>query len=271
MNTELATQRQDIIDFDKDSSKVQIEYFHPAYYAAPKEDTIQNFKKNLKTQPLDWHYRTNSLRYTLNGQSYRCKPFNEINWNDSIVIFGCSNVFGNAIDDADTLSNRLQELVGCDVVNLGASGSCQQTSLYNMTRLKEKNIKPRAIIHVWTDSMRLLHVNNDFRLCGVGHWNNWGLAPNIQFDLFTDSKTHVVSSMYHRMIANFIYSDIPVIHATTFPQMWHEQNTKYPDFPMLHMALGIDKARDLSHPGIKTNMHHAKLLHEELIKFDFKK
>jgi hypothetical protein len=271
MNTKLAVQRQDIIDFDKDSSKVQIEYFHPAYYPGPKEDTLQNFKKNLKTQPLDWYYNTNSVRYTLNGQNYRCKPFNEINWNDSIVIFGCSVVFGDGMDDADTLSNRLQELVGCDVVNLGACGSCQTTSLYNMTRLREKNIKPRAIIHVWTESTRSLHINNNFRLCGVGHWNNWGLDSDVQFNLLADSKTHVVSSMYNRMIANLIYSDIPVIHATSFPQMWHEQNNKYPDYPMLYMAWGTDKARDLWHPGIKTNIHHAKLLHEELINSGFSK
>jgi hypothetical protein len=140
-----------------------------------------------------------------------------------------------------------------------------------MTRLREKNIKPRAIIHVWTESTRLLHINNDFRLCGAGHWNNWGMDSDVQFNLLADSKTHVVSSMYNRMIANLIYSDIPVIHATSFPQMWHEQNNKYPDYPMLYMAWGTDKARDLWHPGIETNIHHAKLLHEELIKSGFSK
>jgi hypothetical protein len=266
MNINPQSSRINLINFNINSAKMIREFFHPNHFVAYQSDTKKNFEKNLESQPQDWYYRTHDVRYTMNRQYYRCKPFNNINWTRSIVIFGCSNVFGDAIDDDDTVSARLQELVGCHVVNLGVPGSCQQTSLYNMTILKNNNIKPRAVIHIWTDSMRLFQIDNKFKRCNAGHWNNWGMDPTFEFDPFANQKTHLVSTMFNRMVANNIYNDIPVIHATNFKTMHEEQQEQYPNMPMLYLP-PIDNARDLRHPGIETNKNSAKLLHEELLKY----
>lgn len=266
MNPQILPGRVGLINFNADSRPITVEHFHPDHFQFSQSDTEKNFKKKLESESEDWYYRNNPIKYTLNGQNYRCKPFTKINWSKSIVIFGCSNTFGDGVDDGDTISARLQELTGCDVINLGAPGSSQQFSLYNMLMLKKRKIKPKAIIHIWTDSMRLFYINNDFRHCYVGHWNNFGLSSDVKFNPFDDSKTHIVSSMYNRMTANLVYSDIPVIHATHFQTMWEEQESIYPDYPMTYLP-HIDKARDLLHPGREGNIVSAKLLHEELLKY----
>ena len=257
-------QRTQLIDFTKDSSKITVEQFHAAHATFAKADTEENFKNNLKTQPDDWYYRTHSVNYTINEQGYRCQPFDQIKWDKSIVIFGCSNVYGDAVDDSDTLSARLQELILCPVINLGSPGSSQLTSLYNMMILKNNNIKPRAVIHVWTESMRHFYLDKDFRQCYCGINNNWGLAPNTSTDIFTESKTHIVSAMFNRMVANNVYHDIPVIHATQFGAMCDEQNAMYPNLHLLKFP-HIDQGRDLLHPGIEANKNSAKILYEELL------
>lgn len=260
----LTSQRSQLIDFSKSSSRMIVENFHPAYFKAEKSDTEKNFRKNLESQPADWWYRTNSVKYTINGQGYRCKPFDIIDWDKSILIFGCSNVYGDGLDNSDTLPARLQELTRCPVINLGSPGSSQLLSLYNMMILKNNNIKPKAVIHVWTESTRLLYLNNNFQHCHCGPNNNWGMEDSKGHALITESKAHIVSAMFNRMIANNVYHDIPVIHATYFDIMWQEQESMYPNFPMF-LLLNKDQARDLCHPGRETNKDSAKILYNELL------
>lgn len=258
-----------LIDFSLRSDQIRVDNFHPLYSIFSGTDTEFNFEINLTNQPSDWLYRTKPVRYTLNSQYYRCEPFENIDWYNSIVIFGCSNVFGVGVDDADTISSRLKEITGTNVVNLGVGGSGQQISLYNTVILKNNNIKPKAIIHVWTDSMRPFSADKDYNIHYNGPWNNFGFPKDtpasILNEIFVESKSHAVSAMFNRMTVNSLYPDIPIIHATHFKQMWDEQNFKYSNLPMLFLPLK-DSARDCQHPGIESNKLAAKLLHEELIK-----
>jgi hypothetical protein len=262
--------RCNLINLSATSDRMIVEYFHPAHFKFRLADTEENFQKNLKTQPSDWYYRNHQVKYTMNGQFYRCEPFDKINWNESIVIFGCSNVFGDAVDDSDTIAANLKQLIGCNVINLGLSGSCQQDSLYNMMTLKNNNIKPRAIIHVWTDSMRLFCIDNDFQKCFSAQWNNFGFDPDVKPGIFEHTKSHIVSAMFNRMIANNVYHDIPVIHATHFEEMQYEQSKLYPNMPLTLLSKSLDNARDLQHFGRESHNFSAKLLQAELLKFGIK-
>ena len=265
----LGTLRRQLIDFNAPSDRVCVDNFHPLYSMFPGSDTEFNFQTNLTDQPLNWIYRNKSVQYTLNGQYYRCKPFDQINWNNSIVIFGCSNVFGVGVDDADTISSRLREITGLDVINLGVGGSCQQVSLYNMILLKNNSITPRAIIHIWTDSIRPFSVDKNYNIQHNNPRNNFGFPKDapaaILNEMFSESKSHVVSAMFNRMIANLLYADIHVIHATHFKKMYTEQQKQYPYMPMMLLP-STDVARDLVHPGIESNKFAANLLYQELIK-----
>jgi len=62
-------------------------------------DTEELFNHNLKIMPQDWFYRTNPVNYTVNSQGYRTEEFEKIDWAQSVVIFGCSTVFGTGVSD----------------------------------------------------------------------------------------------------------------------------------------------------------------------------
>ena len=72
-------------------------------------DSKELFEQHLKSQPDDWVYRYKTVNYTLNTHRYRAPEFDTIDWSKSVVIFGCSNVFGTSLDDNDTISRKLEK------------------------------------------------------------------------------------------------------------------------------------------------------------------
>lgn len=256
--------RRQLINLDLDSSDVySFDYVENGLVT----DSSELFQLNLQQQPLSWLYRRQSVLYTVNGQHYRCRPFDQIDWANSIIIFGCSNAFGQGLDDADTISSKLELLTGIPVVNLGVGGSSQQFSLYNQLLLTQRAIVPRAVIHLWTDSCRPLTVDKNGQFHHHGPWNSFGLSSDAELALWTNilekSRTHRVTAMFNRMISNLIAGAVPVLHATHFVQMHAEQQAQYPLMPMLLMPK-IDLARDLIHPGIKSSLQAAGMLARSL-------
>lgn len=119
-------------------------------------DTYEAYKNNLKTQPEDWYYRHNSIKYTLNSYGYRTKEFQDIDWKNSIVMFGCSHIFGTGNDDKHTIPYFLEELTGIPVINLGVGASSIQFCLHNSLMLYKKYGAPKAVIYSWTGISRHL-------------------------------------------------------------------------------------------------------------------
>jgi hypothetical protein len=134
-------------------------------------DDKELFEKNLKTQPDDWYYRTHEVKYTLNSFGYRTKEFDDIDWKESIVIFGCSNIFGIGVTDEHTIPYFLEQLSGRPVINMGMGGSSIQTALHNSIILNDsKYPTPKVIIYAWTALSRFqIYEENyvDFN----GTWN----------------------------------------------------------------------------------------------------
>lgn len=75
---------------------------------------------NTPIQLLD-AYKTfgNHCHYTVNSQGYRCPEFDAIDWENSIIFFGCSHVFGIGLLDHETVANQLSLILNCPVINLG--------------------------------------------------------------------------------------------------------------------------------------------------------
>ena len=94
-------------------------------------DSNELYQTNLKAKSKDWEYRHKSVKYTLNKHSYRTEQFADIDWANSVVIFGCSAVFGVGVDDADTISSQLSTLMNCPVINMGVGGSSITYALHN--------------------------------------------------------------------------------------------------------------------------------------------
>jgi hypothetical protein len=132
-------------------------------------DTRELFEQNLKIQPQDWYYRTHPVKYTLNSLGYRTKEFDDIDWKESIVIFGCSYIFGTGVTDEHTIPYFLEQLSGRPVINMGIPSSSIQTSLHNAIILNDSEYPtPKVVVNFFTDLHRFqIYEKNNVEHCGL--------------------------------------------------------------------------------------------------------
>jgi hypothetical protein len=217
-------------------------------------DTKELFEINLKKMPGDWHYRHATVSYDVNSDGYRELEFSTINWNDSVVIFGCSHVFGIGLAQEETLSARLSQLLGVPVVNMGIGASSIYHAFYNQVCLKEMGVCPRAIVNVWTSHHRLAEWRSDSAL-KLGPW-----SPHNQSKLFaawnlTEDNPAGYANLIYRA-AKAMHNDTPQYHMTFFDHV-----AEALDVDFYH---SIDKARDLIHVGPQTILMAAQKIIDKL-------
>jgi len=213
-------------------------------------DKLELYNKNLLSQSVDWYYRNNSITYTVNSQGYRCPEFDKIDWANSIVILGCSYVYGIGIDDSNTIDKELSKLTNCPVINLGAGGTSIEFSLYNSIILRKLYPKPKAIVQIWTGINRYTIFNNDNKTMNQGSWN---------FTIDDKYNTNINLSMHgylNTIASKQIYRDTTYYTASYFTETCDIINCD-----SLHV---IDYARDLLHPGIETNKQTAIKIYENI-------
>ena len=204
-------------------------------------DTEQLFKKNLLTEPDDWYYRTNPIEYKLNKHGYRTFEFDTIDWANSIVIFGCSNVFGVGVGEEDTLSSQLSKLINIPVINMGEGASSMEYSLYNSIILNEHYPTPVAVIHIWSSMYRTTHYERNT----VTHTGSWSPKSIEMLGPFgSDDQTHgIVHGRMCQMISKQLWSQKTKYYASSF----FDDACKRLNLPLVEHK--IDQARDCSHPG----------------------
>ena len=221
------------------------------------KDTKERYVKNLK----DWKYRQKIVTYKLNSDYYRTAEFDKIPWNDSIVIFGCSNVFGVGAAIDETLSAQLTKMTGIPTINMGVPGSSPQFSLYNSAILRQVYPKPRAVVFAWTSASRCTlfryqpHTKKEFYIENCGSWTDDSSDLGRSWSRY-DSNIHGHLQMT-RITAQQMWSDTKYVDFTLF-----QANMKYiPDCIAFKI---VDHARDCSHPGEETNHIIAKHLATQL-------
>jgi hypothetical protein len=220
-------------------------------------DQVELFKDNLIKQPSDWYYRTHPVHYTLNSRGYRTQEFDDIDWANSIVMFGCSNTFGVGLDDKDTISTKLSEMIGIPVINMGIGGSSIQISLHNSIILRDKYPLPKGVIHMWSDYSRTVYYNKR-RIRNLGPWSVMKDGNvNRYLKEWVDDDSHGKS---HALLAS-----------KTSKLLWG--GTKYYEctyFDTTASLLGCKKlkfkdyARDLRHPGIISSTNAASIITRHL-------
>lgn len=238
-----------------------IDHLYPEYLLlypkkyAPKTDLVVNweisdtkkeFEKNSKTQPADWYYRTHLVTYRYNTNKYRCPEWDDINWQDSWLVFGCSCVEGVGLDESDTLSTRLSGMVGSPVLNLGISGSGPDAILFNTIRLINRGVRPKGVILLNSDfSLPRLTWFTPTTAMPMGHWVfNWveedkdRLYPNL-YKLWTVHPGHAEAHSYMCLQGAI--------------GIWQSKNIPTFHFNITHdLHKSIDFSRDLIHPGRET-------------------
>lgn len=207
-------------------------------------DNKELYKKNLKEQSEEWYYRKKIVVYTSNSDGYRTKEFKTIDWKNSVVVFGCSHVYGIGNAEDDTITAQLESIIGYPVINMGVPGSSSTFAVHNAAILSRSYPTPKAVINVWTSPFRCPYYNKD-NLIHCGDW-------------FRDSVR--MSDSWNKTIQHPI--SVLKLNSILSKELW-ERRTKYYEitlFPItsenLHcdLILPVDKARDMIHYGKQTNL-----------------
>jgi len=219
-------------------------------------DNHKNFNRNLKRQAADWEYRTKTITYEHNAHGFRTKDFSEVKWEDSIVIFGDSYVYGTGLAFEDTVPMQLETLTGIPTVSIASSGSSVDSTFSNSLTLYNHYPTPRAIVHLWTGLDRYQdfdcqqrHITKRRDSCAYYFQpSDRGYEPRINWG--ARSKLYVAAE-------RAIWGDkVPRYEMSYFP---HTSKTLLID----HFK-GIDLARDQDHVGSKTTAAVAKQIASQL-------
>ena len=226
-------------------------------------DIQKLFEQNLKTQPEDWYYRTYPVKYTLNSLGYRTKEFDDIDWKESIVIFGCSHIFGAGVTDEHTIPYFIEQLSGRPVINMGIPGSSIQTSLHNSIILNDsKYPTPKAVVNVWTELGRYqLHENNV--VTNMGIWNMWDKP--YAYDKFQTSNNLIPFNLMNIKMIRNLWKNKTIYYEVVFgfeQQRLINKLNKEICYEFFEGDGGL--ARDLDHNGPVKNLEIAKGIYEKL-------
>jgi len=215
-------------------------------------DTQQLYEKNLKRQPRAWRYRKDPVVYKINSQGYRTRGWQDICWDDSVVLFGCSTVYSVGVDQADTLSDQLSHMIARPVVNLAVPGGSIYINYLNLVLLLQQGLRPKAIVNLWTDYTRLTLFDENTH--NLGSWNCSALYREWNRSDHNSKKYAEIIAASTRLLTQL--SGIPFIEASYF---MHSARM----FGCDHLPR-FDVARDLVHPGTETHRSTAQWLAAQL-------
>lgn len=223
-------------------------------------DTAELFIENLKIMPEEWHYRLKTITYSRNKFGYRGPEFEGVNWNNSIIVLGCSNVFGIGVAEDETLPYFIQNNTGITTVNMGIAASSIYHSYYNIMSIIEAGNTPIAIVHVYSALDRLLYFYPKSHV-SIGHWVTANEDKNDHnYKLYTSWNLHESNTLSQAKLIQrtlrLLCKYVNYIECSYFKTSAELLNIKLLD--------SIDFARDLVHPGRLSNKNAADIITAEL-------
>lgn len=217
-------------------------------------DDKLSFLKNKKLYGKVWHYRDKEIEYKTNSSNYRTIEFDSVDWANSIVIFGCSNVFGVGVAEDETVSHYLSEIMGRPVINLGAGATSITFSFHNSVMLSQGFPTPWAVIHIWSEISRSIL----YTKTGLLHFGAWniGIHPYAkQWNI--EHHNPSTQAIFISLASNSMWKNkTKFVEASYF-----KETAKVLDCIYLEL---IDNARDIMHPGLNTNQLTANILSTQL-------
>jgi hypothetical protein len=233
-----------------------LESDHPRTLSFYPADTEELYKKNLKTQSKDWSWRTRPIKYSLNRQGFRCGEFDSLDWNNSILAFGCSNTFGVGVDDSDTWPSRLSQFIMNPVINLAQGGQGWGFNWVNSVRVIEAGHRPKAVIYYWPTTERMFTLpdpRNPNLVLGHGSWTTEKNALTLDTKLglywVMDPRIGYFWAQQYRLSLDIMWGQlgVPVYHFT-WVYLQPRQDMEYIPLYLNPKDLTL-RARDLAHPG----------------------
>ena len=215
-------------------------------------DSEQQVIKNKPTQKDDWYYNYTPIEYSFNKLGHRSKNVEEIDLDNYILFTGCSHTAGVGLELEKTYAYVLSKQLNVDYYNIAMPATGIDVLEYNLlTWFAKIPKKPKMVIVQLPDHSRYTKfgIDQDHLLEG-GAWDHSDdgtkfIVNSEDSGFFYASKllsTNLIDSCVKCPIYKFnvsgqdAYSNIEISMKT------------------------IDRARDLSHPGILSNQYYAKVL-----------
>ena len=223
-------------------------------------DTQQLYESNLTSQPSDWHYRSKPISYKFNSNGYRALEWDQYDWSSSIVLFGCSRVFGVGVAGDETIDYYLNRLTGRPVITLGVASSRCWVSYHNSQLLYLHWPRPYAVVQLWTETTRLV----DYRMKRIAHLGAWNTFNDPlyfewnKFDVNADMHVKSITTSDRIMWSN---TDTKYLAYSMFRSTSKSIDCEFLPFPGWTM---IDRGRDLIHSGSATNQFISDFISSKL-------
>jgi len=212
-------------------------------------DTEKRYKKNCKRLGTDWYYYNKKLSYNNNCNGFRTKEFKDIDWANSIVVFGDSYTMGEGNTIEDVYTSVLQDMIGIPVVNLGIGGAGVDRSCWNSLALHENYPRPKAIINLWSSLDRYSEYNYK-----LNYWDDY--KPGRKGYCLRNHYWYLRNIFCVKTDRALWRDKVPYIEAAIFKDT-AEKLQVYP-------AEIIDFGRDEDHWGPKSNVLMAEYFYERL-------
>ena len=232
------------------------------------------FKKNLKTKPIDWHYRTKEITYHLN--SYRYRQMEEIPDDDFILFLGCSHTFGVGLANDEIYCKLVADKLQMPYVNAGAGAAGRYLNTMNLTKMLRAGVKPALVINQWPSWGRTFLITPRQEVMCLGPWII-NYARNKEFNIrwddrlssfyksWVESNRHDIESEYYVNNARLLLesNDIPYVEFGFYSspnQVKDISELSGIECISLDSEFIVDFARDDMHLGPKTHENLAEFV-----------
>jgi len=215
-------------------------------------DSYYQLRKNRKKMGKSWFYHDKTISYKYNQLGFRTKNIEDIDWKNSIVIFGCSNVAGVGIAFEDTVSVRLESILKIPVINLGVSGYGIDLACLNSLCIHNHYPHPKAIVQIWSGAARYSELTGSIDC--IKSWE-----PRLpKSKTYCGSHDWEVRNDYYVEFDRTIWKEKTIYYEGTYFYDTHKRyNVDFFD--------KIDLARDLIHPGVETQQMAAEMIANKLL------
>jgi hypothetical protein len=216
-------------------------------------DSYEEFEKIAKTQPSDWEYFTKEITYQRNSYGHRCKEIADLN-SEFILFVGCSLTEGISLAIEDTYAYKLSKDLNIDYYNLGVSACGPDLTSLNISYWF-KNIKrvPKFIVLQWPAVNRKFERIEENSLIPIGAWI---------IDRFNFVDEKLKQNFISGVDSNYFSHYFDVLRLTTIAYL------SALNIPVIELFADdfdrIDLARDLTHPGIKSNDRIVSIIKSKL-------
>lgn len=216
-------------------------------------DSQELFEEHLLSQPDDWYYRTANISYIHNDNGHRCKNISEVNLDNYVLFTGCSHTEGIGLELEKSYPYLTSHGLGYDYYNLAVSATGIDVVEHNIiVWLSTVKKKPKIIFIQWPDYTRFLSANPEYKtFIPHGTWTEEDLSNRVIVNGDLSGAFAARRQLAQKNIQN-VAGNIPIIGIMMTNLVIYNSHCVY--FRM------SDKARDLSHAGMKSHQELADQL-----------